>query len=200
MVEEKLVRLITPLSTTMENFSITTTMPSTGEDYISSQHCIDGWLFRFAERSEGFMSLSNVNNSHQHRDRSSLIIISLVEQLAAAYEQDEERRTALVINISQSMIKMNLINPAFALPELSSLRAQYRWVVIGWYCRISASDWLIFSLAFLRLMSRARSSLKPVSKPLTLLGPDHNLASSTLQVSSDWSIIRNTLFWLVDIM
>ena len=69
------------------------------------------------------------------RDRSSLVIISLVEQLAAAYERQEDRRAALVLALSQSLIKMGLISPAFAMPELSGLRSQY-------------------SLAFLRLMAR----------------------------------------------
>ena len=89
--------------------------------------------------------------------QSSVVIISLVEQLAAANERQEDRRPALVLALSQSLIKMGLINPAFAMPELSSLRAQY-------------------SLAFLRL-SRARDSLLVTSPSLPLMGPDHALAS-----------------------
>ena len=114
---------------------------------------------RFAERTDGNTSLFVANNGSNNnvRDRSSLVIISLVEHLAAAYEQSEERRSALVVAISQSLIKTGVINPAFAMPELSGLRAQY-------------------SVAFLRLMAKARTEL-PVSKPLSLLGPDHNLAS-----------------------
>ena len=90
--------------------------------------------------------------------QSSVVIISLVEQLAAANERQEDRRPALVLALSQSLIKMGLINPAFAMPELSGLRAQY-------------------SLAFLRLMSRARDSLPVTSPSLPLMGPDHALAS-----------------------
>lgn len=91
--------------------------------------------FRFNDFSEASMSLSVDTSSPQTRDRSSLIIMSLVEQLAAAYEQQEARRSALVLRLSQSLVKMGLVNPAFAMPELSGLRAQY-------------------SLAFLRLMSQ----------------------------------------------
>ena len=104
------------------------------------------------------MSLSMVTRGQGSRDRSSLVIISLVEQLAAAYERQEDRRAALVLALSQSLIKMGLISPAFAMPELSGLRAQY-------------------SLAFLRLMARARDSLPVTSASLPLMGPDHALAS-----------------------
>jgi len=112
---------------------------------------------RFTDQYEASVSLSVVNSSHKHRDRSSLIILSLVDQLAAAYEQQEDRRIALTLALSQSLVKMGLINPALAMPELSGLRSQY-------------------SVAFLRLMSQARNSL-PVSKPsLTLLGPGSDQA------------------------
>ena len=104
------------------------------------------------------LSLSMVTRGQGSRDRSSLVIISLVEQLAAAYERQEDRRAALVLALSQSLIKMGLINPAFAMPELSGLRSQY-------------------SLAFLRLMARARDSLPVTSPSLPLMGPDHALAS-----------------------
>ena len=104
------------------------------------------------------LSLSTVTRSQGSRDRSSLVIISLVEQLAAAYERQEDRRTALVLALSQSLIKMGLISPAFAMPELSGLRSQY-------------------SLAFLRLMARARDSLPVTSASLPLMGPDHALSS-----------------------
>ena len=50
------------------------------------------------------------------------MIISLVGQLAAAYER-QDRGVALVLALSQSLIKMGLINPAFAMPELSGLRS-----------------------------------------------------------------------------
>ena len=53
---------------------------------------------------------------------------------------------------------MGLTNPAFVMPELSGLRSQY-------------------SLAFLRLMARARDSLPVTSPSLPLMGPDHALAS-----------------------
>ena len=94
------------------------------------------------------MSLSVDTSSPQTRDRSSLIIMSLVEQLAAAYEQQEARRSALVLRLSQSLVKMGLVNPAFAMPELSGLRAQY-------------------SLAFLRLMSQVHFKEEKSPKYLT---------------------------------
>ena len=104
------------------------------------------------------LSLSMVTRGPGSRDRSSLVIISLVEQLASAYERQEDRRAALVLALSQSLIKMGLISPAFTMPELSGLRSQY-------------------SLAFLRLMARARDSLPVTSASLPLMGPDHALAS-----------------------
>ena len=79
------------------------------------------------------------------------MILSLVDQLAAAVEQAEDRRAALTRTISESLIKMGLIHPTFAMPELSGLRAQY-------------------SVAFLRLMSQARAQL-PVTT-LSLPPPD----------------------------
>jgi len=116
---------------------------------------------RFRETSDGSVSLPVVNNSHKTRDSSSLIIMSLVEQLAAAHEQQEDRRAALTAALSQSLIKMGIIQSTFAMPELSGLRAQY-------------------SLAFMRLMSQARNSL-PVSTPsLTLMGPDQKLVTTQL--------------------
>ena len=89
-----------------------------------------------------------------------MILMSMVELLASAYEAEEGRRTALVTSITQSLIKMNLLNPACVLSELSGLRAQY-------------------SLAFIRLISRARSSIPSSSSGLpALLGPDHRLATN----------------------
>ena len=94
---------------------------------------------RFRETSDASVSLPVVNNSHKTRDSSSLIIMSLVEQLAAAHEQQEDRRAALTAALSQSLIKMGIIQSTFAMPELSGLRAQY-------------------SLAFMRLMSQVIKS------------------------------------------
>ena len=123
----------------VENYNISTIPPSTGcyTFMVISMLCVlmNEFHFRFNDFSEASMSLSVDTSSPQTRDRSSLIIMSLVEQLAAAYEQQEARRSALVLRLSQSLVKMGLVNPAFAMPELSGLRAQY-------------------SLAFLRLMSQ----------------------------------------------
>ena len=123
----------------VENYNISTIPPSTGcyTLIVISMICVlmNEFHFRFNDFSETSMSLSVDTSSPQTRDRSSLIIMSLVEQLAAAYEQQEARRSALVLRLSQSLVKMGLVNPAFAMPELSGLRAQY-------------------SLAFLRLMSQ----------------------------------------------
>ena len=123
----------------VENYNISTIPPSTGcyTLIVISMLCVlmNEFHFRFNDFSEASVSLSVDTSSPQTRDRSSLIIMSLVEQLAAAYEQQEARRSALVMRLSQSLVKMGLVNPAFAMPELSGLRAQY-------------------SLAFLRLMSQ----------------------------------------------
>ena len=75
--------------------------------------------------------------------------MSLVEQLAAAHEQQEDRRAALTAALSQSLIKMGIIQSTFAMPELSGLRAQY-------------------SLAFMRLMSQV---IKSIADGLTSLMP-----------------------------
>jgi len=116
---------------------------------------------RFRETSDASVSLPVVNNSHKTRDSSSLIIMSLVEQLAAAHEQQEDRRAALTAALSQSLIKMGIIQSTFAMPELSGLRAQY-------------------SLAFMRLMSQARNSLPVSTTSLTLMGPDQKLVTTQL--------------------
>lgn len=103
-----------------------------------------------------------------HKDKVSLVIISLVEQLAAAYEQEDERRVLLAKSICQSLIKMNLINPSFAISELNGLKAQY-------------------GLAFLRLISVARATLPyPSSGPAVpaLLGPGHDLAMRVARLPS----------------
>ena len=128
--------------TEVENYNISTMPPSTGcytlmVIDLNIARFTKYFQFRFNDFSEASMSLSVDTSSPQTRDRSSLIIMSLVEQLAAAYEQQEARRSALVLRLSQSLVKMGLVNPAFAMPELSGLRAQY-------------------SLAFLRLMSQVR--------------------------------------------
>lgn len=103
-----------------------------------------------------------------NKDKVSMVIISLVEQLAAAYEQEDERRVLLAKSICQSLIKMNLINPSFAMSELNGLKAQY-------------------GLAFLRLISVARATLPyPSSGPAVpaLLGPGHDLAMSVARLPS----------------
>ena len=84
-------------------------------------------LTRFENPAEPSLSLlpAEVHQSHKEKERSSLILLSLVELLAAAYEKEESRRTALVTSISQSLIKMKLLNPTYVLSELSGLRSQY---------------------------------------------------------------------------
>jgi len=117
---------------------------------------------RFENPTEPSFSLlpTEIQKTHKERERFSLILMSLVELLAGSYEKEEERRRALVMSISQSLIKMKLLNPTFVLSELSGLRAQY-------------------SLAFLRLISVARSSIPSSSSGLpALLGPDHDLSTS----------------------
>eukprot|EP00092_Neocalanus_flemingeri_P085670 GFUD01107835.1.p1 GENE.GFUD01107835.1~~GFUD01107835.1.p1 ORF type:complete len:637 (+),score=201.63 GFUD01107835.1:36-1946(+) len=107
------------------------------------------------------------NTTDPHKDQVSMVIISLVEQLAAAYEHEDERRVLLAKSICQSLIKMNLINPSCAMSELNGLRAHY-------------------GLAFLRLISVARASLpSPTGPPLpALLGPAHHLATSFAKLPS----------------
>jgi len=120
-----------------------------------------------ASASSNPLSLAS-QSGDPNKDKVSLVIISLVEQLAAAYEQEDERRVILAKSICQSLIKMNLINPSFAMSELSGLRAQY-------------------GLAFLRLISVARATLPvtPSGPPLpALLGPGNQLGSSVARLPS----------------
>ena len=85
-------------------------------------------------------------------------MLSLVELVAAAYEKEEGRRNALVRSLSQSLIKTKLLNPICVLPELNGLVAQY-------------------SVAFLRMISMARSSIPSSRAGLpALLGPHQDLA------------------------
>jgi len=117
--------------------------------------------------SASLSPLSIASNTDPHKDKVSIVIISLVEQLAAAYEHEDQRRVLLAKSICQSLIKMNVINPGFAMSELNGLRAQY-------------------GLAFLRLISHARASLPaPTGPPLpALLGPSHQLASRAAKLPS----------------
>ena len=102
-----------------------------------------GWLFRGGDVLETAAGLDQVVFDKTGTLTLGRPLVTAIRaddperllQLAAAYERQEDRRAALVLALSQSLIKMGLISPAFAMPELSGLRSQY-------------------SLAFLRLMAR----------------------------------------------
>jgi len=132
-----------------------------GRTQLQQLKTINRFEEHFETSSSNPLSLAS-HAGDPHKDKLSLVIISLVEQLAAAYEQEDERRVILAKSICQSLIQMKLINPTFAVTELSGLRAQY-------------------GLAFLRLITVARATLPPSpsgSLLPALLGPDHHLQNS----------------------
>ena len=121
-------------------------------------------MVRFGNTAEPSSLLPlEAKKAPKKREAYSFILMSLLELLAAAYEKEEDSRSAFVRSISQSLIKMKLLNPTCVLSEFSGLRAQY-------------------SLAFLRLISVAKSSITSNGSVLPALpaplGPDHDLASS----------------------
>jgi len=53
------------------------------------------------------------------------VMVALVDQLAASYEQDEDRRRTLSKEICKSLVGMEMIHPTFILQQMEGLKAQY---------------------------------------------------------------------------
>jgi len=89
------------------------------------------------------------------KNKHSVVLVSLIDQLAASYEKDDCRRRTLSSEICKSLVAMGLIQPTFLLQEMEGLKAQY-------------------SMAFYRLVSIARAALPATRSPLpALYGPPH---------------------------
>jgi hypothetical protein len=119
-------------------------------------------------------SLASIHNHQglEGKKKLSVVLIALVDQLAAAYEQDEERRKIFSQEICKSLIALDLLHPTFLLQQMEGLRAQY-------------------SVAFRRLVLIARDKLPSNRNSLpALMGPEHNLAISVIKLNTLYKLSR----------
>jgi len=126
-------------------------------------------LRKCATEEKALVCLSSVNLD---RSKLSIVLISLIDQLASAYEKDDLRRRILSKEICESLVSMDLIQPTFLLQEMEGLRAQY-------------------STAFYRLVRMARAGLPSTRSSLpALAGPQHHLARSSLSLDNLYQYSR----------